>query len=98
MGTVQVIGRVVFQTPIYGYSDMIEQIMTIFAFLAIAYTQRLGGHVRMELFAGSNEGAYALLFRNPRHDSCDRGHHDPGILRLYSLHGAPSKLATARLT
>lgn len=49
MGTVQVVGRVVFSQPIYGYSDIIEQLMTVFAFLAVAYTQKLGGHVRMEL-------------------------------------------------
>ena len=62
MGTVQVIGRVVFQAPIYGYSDMIEQIMTIFAFLAIAYTQRLGGHVRMELLLGRMKGRTLYFF------------------------------------
>ena len=62
MGTVQVIGRVLFQAPIYGYSDMIEQIMTIFAFLAIAYTQRLGGHVRMELLLGRMKGRTLYFF------------------------------------
>jgi len=62
MGTVQVIGRVVFSTPIYGYSDMIEQIMCVFAFLAIAYTQRLGGHVRMELLLGRMSGRVLYFF------------------------------------
>lgn len=62
MGTVQVIGRVAFSAPIYGYSDMIEQIMTIFAFLAIAYTQRLGGHVRMELILGRMSGRTLYFF------------------------------------
>ena len=62
MGTVQVIARVVFQAPIYGYSDMIEQIMTVFAFLAISYTQRLGGHVRMELILGRMSGRTLYFF------------------------------------
>jgi len=62
MGTVQVIGRVAFRQPIYGYSDMIEQIMTVFAFLAIAYTQRLGGHVRMELILGRMKGRLLYFF------------------------------------
>lgn len=62
MGTVQVIGRVVFSAPIYGYSDMIEQVMLIFAFLAISYTQRLGGHVRMELILGRMKGRTLYFF------------------------------------
>ncbi|WP_293959322.1 TRAP transporter small permease [Sneathiella sp.] len=36
--------------PILGYIDFIEQSMVIFAFFGIAYCQRLGGHVRMDLF------------------------------------------------
>ena len=35
--------------PIFGYIDVVEQSIALFAFLAVAYCQRLGGHVRMEL-------------------------------------------------
>ena len=46
---VQVVGRKVFNAPIFGYIDWVEQVMVIFAFLGVAYCQREGGHVRMEL-------------------------------------------------
>ena len=62
LGTVQVVGRVVFSQPIYGYSDIIEQVMTVFAFLAVAYTQKLGGHVRMELILGRMSGRPLYFF------------------------------------
>ncbi len=42
--------------PVPGYVDWIEMSMTVFAFLAIAYTQRLGGHVRMEIILGKLKG------------------------------------------
>ena len=32
-----------------SYVDIIEIIMSVFAFMGIAYCQRLGGHVRMEI-------------------------------------------------
>lgn len=62
LGTAQVVGRVVFSQPIYGYSDIIEQVMTVFAFLAVAYTQKLGGHVRMELILGRMSGRPLYFF------------------------------------
>ena len=34
---------------IYGYIDIMEQAIALFAFLGIAYCQRMGGHVRMDL-------------------------------------------------
>lgn len=42
--------------PVPGYVDIIEMVMTIFAFIAIAYCQRLGGHVRMEIILGRLKG------------------------------------------
>jgi TRAP-type C4-dicarboxylate transport system permease small subunit len=65
LGVVQVLGRVLlwldeqlmdaagFATglgfSITGYIDVVEQAIALFAFLGIAYCQRLGGHVRMDL-------------------------------------------------
>lgn len=49
IGVFQVFGRKLLNLPIPGYVDTIELVMTVFAFLSIAYTQRLGGHVRMEI-------------------------------------------------
>ena len=50
VGVFQVVARTVFWTAIYGYIDWIEQASAVFAFLGVAYCQRLGGHIRMDLF------------------------------------------------
>jgi len=50
LGMAQVLGRQLFNRPISGYIDFVELSMATFAFLGIAYCQRLGGHVRMEMF------------------------------------------------
>ncbi len=49
VATVQVLGRKLLNWPVPGYIDIAEQSIAVFAFLAVAYCQRLGGHVRMEL-------------------------------------------------
>jgi TRAP-type mannitol/chloroaromatic compound transport system permease small subunit len=49
LGVWQVLGRTLFNAPVRGYIDFVELSMSTFAFLAIAYCQRLGGHVRMEM-------------------------------------------------
>ena len=53
---VQVVSRKIFNLPIPGYIDIAEQSIAIFAFLSIAYCQRLGGHVRMEIFLSAMQG------------------------------------------
>lgn len=50
LAAVQVLGRKLLNLPIPGYIDIAEQSIAIFAFMGAAYCQRLGGHVRMELF------------------------------------------------
>jgi C4-dicarboxylate transporter, DctQ subunit len=50
VGVAQIIGRTVFDFAIYGYIDWIEQASSLFAFLGIAYAQRLGSHIGMDLF------------------------------------------------
>ena len=49
VGVFQIIGRTVFDTAIYGYIDYMEQASALFAFLGIAYAQRVGAHIRMDL-------------------------------------------------
>jgi C4-dicarboxylate transporter DctQ subunit len=49
LGIAQVLGRQLFNAPISGYIDFVELSMATFAFLGVAYCQRLGGHVRMEM-------------------------------------------------
>lgn len=50
LGIWQVLGRHLVNRPFTGYIDVVELSMAAFAFLAVAYCQRLGGHVRMDLF------------------------------------------------
>ena len=49
LGVWQVLGRTLFNAPVRGYIDFVELSISTFAFLGIAYCQRLGGHVRMEM-------------------------------------------------
>ncbi len=55
-GVVQIVLRRFFNAPIWGYIDIVEQLMALFAFLAVAYCQRLGGHVRMDLIISRFKG------------------------------------------
>ena len=50
--TANILGRWLFNLPINGYVDWIEQAMAFMAFLGLAYTHRLGGHIRMDIFIG----------------------------------------------
>src|ERR1044072_2398477 len=52
VGVAQIVGRPIFDFAIYGYIDWIEQASSLFAFLGIAYAQRLGSHIRMDLTMG----------------------------------------------
>ena len=49
-------GRNLFNQPLRGYVDWIEQAMPIIAFIGISYTQRLGGHIRMDIVVGHLKG------------------------------------------
>lgn len=62
IGTFQVFGRKLINLPVPGYVDWIEMIMSVFAFIAISYTQRLGGHVRMEIILGRMKGRLLYFF------------------------------------
>ncbi len=52
VGVAQIVGRTIFDFAIYGYIDWMEQASSVFAFLGIAYAQRLGGHIGMDLTMG----------------------------------------------
>jgi C4-dicarboxylate transporter, DctQ subunit len=56
LGIGQVLGRQLFSMPFMGYIDLVELSMATFAFLAVSYCQRLGGHVRMDLFVRMAHG------------------------------------------
>lgn len=44
-----VVGRKLFNSPVYGYVDWIQQFMVVFAFFGLSYCQREGGHIRMDI-------------------------------------------------
>lgn len=51
-----VIGRKLFNAPMPGFIDWIEQFMAVFAFVGLAYCQREGGHIRMDIIIGRARG------------------------------------------
>ena len=56
LGVAQIASRKLLNLPIPGYIDFIEIVMTLFAFIGLAYTERLGGHIRMEVILGRLKG------------------------------------------
>ncbi|TDX32529.1 TRAP transporter small permease subunit [Rhodovulum visakhapatnamense] len=56
LAVVSVGGRQVFNQPLAGYVDWIQQGMPLIAFLGIAYTQRDGGHIRMDILVARLSG------------------------------------------
>lgn len=56
LAVISVGGRNVFDTPLPGYVDWIQQAMPLIAFMGIAYTQRDGGHIRMDILIGALRG------------------------------------------
>jgi len=53
---VSVTGRNGFNAPVPGYVDWIEQLMPLIAFMGIAYAQRDGTHIRMDIVIGQLSG------------------------------------------
>ena len=51
-----VLGRKILNAPVPGYVDWTEQFMATFAFLGLAYCQREGGHIRMDIVVGALRG------------------------------------------
>ena len=56
LAVISVGGRNLFNAPLPGYVDWIEQVMPLLAFLGIAYVQRDGGHIRMDILIGQLRG------------------------------------------
>lgn len=52
IGVAQVLGRKLLNFPIHGYIDMVEIMMSFLVFMGLAFTERTGGHIRMEIFVG----------------------------------------------
>lgn len=56
LAVISVGGRNFFNQPVPGYVDWIEQAMPLIAITGIAYVQRLGGHIRMDIVVGALHG------------------------------------------
>ncbi|ASP36117.1 TRAP transporter small permease subunit [Labrenzia sp. VG12] len=61
LAVAQVVGRI-FNAPVPGFIDITEQAMAIFAFAGVAYCQRVGGHIRMEIVLGKLSGRTLYIF------------------------------------
>jgi TRAP-type C4-dicarboxylate transport system permease small subunit len=49
-------GRNIFNSPVRGYVDWIEITMPLIAIMGISYTQRDGGHIRMDILVSKLRG------------------------------------------
>ena len=58
LATANVLGRWLFDMSVNGYIDWVEQAMAFMAFLGIAYTKRLGGHIRMDILVSQLQGRW----------------------------------------
>lgn len=56
MSVANILGRKLFDLPVSGYIDWMTQLVPAMAFLGLAYTQRLGGHIRMDILVGRLNG------------------------------------------
>ncbi len=56
LAAANVIGRKLLNLPIPGFIDWVEQFMAFFVFAGLAFCQREGGHIRMEIAIGRMRG------------------------------------------
>ncbi len=58
LAVISVSGRNFLNQPLSGYVDWIEQAMPLIAFMGISFTQRDGGHIRMDMLVGKLRGRF----------------------------------------
>ena len=56
VAVINILGRRFLDMPVPGYVDWTQQFMAAFAFLGLAYCQREGGHIRMDILVGQLRG------------------------------------------
>lgn len=56
-----ILGRWLFDIPVPGFVDWMEQAVPIIAFFGLAFCHRLGGHIRMDLLIGQLKGRALYL-------------------------------------
>ncbi len=57
-----VAGREFFESPLMGYVDLIEALMPLIAIMGVAYVQREGAHIRMDIIIGAMRGRVLWAF------------------------------------
>ena len=85
IGVFQVFGRKLINLPVPGYVDVIEFVMTVFAFISIAYTQRLGGPRADGDHSQAVPGPDPLARGVPRNADRHRHRRDPRVVRVRAL-------------
>lgn len=58
---INIVGRGVFNRPFNAYFDLMGQSVPLIAFFGLAFCQRVGGHIRMDLFIGQIKGRVLWL-------------------------------------
>ena len=56
LSVVNILGRKFLNWPVPGYVAIMSQVMPVMAFMGIAYCQRLGSHIRMDIVVGTLKG------------------------------------------
>lgn len=56
LAVTNVLGRWIFNWPVNGYIDWVEQSMAFMAFMGLSFTQRDGGHIRMDMLIAKLHG------------------------------------------
>lgn len=56
VGVAEILLRKLFNSPLYGQLDLIEQTMSTYAILTISYCYRKAGHIRVEILAQRYRG------------------------------------------
>src|SRR5690606_11198296 len=56
VGVAEILMRKLFNSPLYGQLDFVEQTMSAYAILTISYCYRKAGHIRVEILAQHYRG------------------------------------------
>ncbi len=62
LAVANILGRKFFNMPVPGFIDWIVQAVPVVAFLGIAYCQRLGSHIRMDIVVRALHGRFLWAF------------------------------------
>ena len=62
LAVISVSGRHTINQPLPGYVDWIEQLMPLIAFMGVAFVQRNGGHIRMDIVVSLLRGRALWFF------------------------------------